>query len=242
MPELEARLRELGAGLELPETPDLWAAVEARLGEPAPARPRWGLRLAFALAVAAAAFAATLALSPGARSAFLEWIGIRGAVVQIVDELPPLTPAESLDALGERVTLEEARRRAGFELVELEGAGQPDSVYVKEPGMVSFVYGRDLDVRLVFSQVGGTLDTGFIVKKIGARGSLVEELTVDGAPGLFVTGEPHYFAYVGPDGAFHEEPVYLARDVLLWERGPLTLRLEGELTRGQALELASRVR
>lgn len=242
MPELEARLRALGEELAFPATPDLAAAVEARLRERPAARPRRGLRLALALAALVAALGATLALSPGARSAFLEWLGIRGAVVAVVEELPPVTPATSLEALGERVTLAEARRRAGFALLAPEGLGSPDAVYVKEPGMVSLVYGRDLDVRLIFSQVGGAIERGFALKKVSAQGTVVEELTVDGAPALFLTGGPHLFAYVGPRGDIRYEPVYLARDVLLWERGPLTLRLEGELTREQALELAGRVR
>ena len=240
MPELEARLRALGAELDFPATPDLAAAVAARLGEP-PRRPR-ALRLALAAAALAAAAAATLALSPGARSAVLEWLGIRGAAVAIVDELPPVTPAEPLAGLGERVTLAEARRRAGFELLALEGQGAPDAVFWKEPGMVSLVYGRDLDVRLILSQVDGTLEPGIFLKKAAAAGTLVEPVAVGGEPGLLLTGEPHLFVYSAADGSVREEPVYLARDVLLWQRGPLTLRLEGELTRAEALELAGRVR
>jgi hypothetical protein len=241
MPELETRLRALAGELAFPDTPELAEAVAYRLAEPPPRRRRWTVRLAVALAVLVAAAAATLALSPGARSAFLEWLGIRSAVVVRVEELPPVTPSESLEFLGEQVSLEEARRRAGFEPLQLEGAGPPDAVYVKEPGMISFVYGRDLDVRLILSQVNGTLDEGFVFKKVGAGGTLVEKLTVDGGRGLLLTGEPHGFAYVAPDGSFRDERLYLARDVLLWERGPLTLRLEGELTRDEALALAERV-
>jgi hypothetical protein len=242
MPELETRLRALGAELELPPTPDLAARVVPLLGAAERPQRRWALRLALVAAVVLALLGAVLAFSPGARSAFLEWLGLRGAVVQLVDELPPVTPSESLEALGERVTLEEAGRRVGFDVLQLRGQGRPDAVYVKEPGLVSLVYGRDLDVRLIFSQVAATIDEGFVLKKVGTRGTLVEQLTVDGARGLFLTGEPHVFAYMTPDGDFHDEPVYLARDVLLWERGPLTLRLEGELTREQALELAADVR
>jgi hypothetical protein len=241
MPELETRLRALAGELAFPDTPALADVVARRIAEPTPQRRRWALRLAVALAVLVAAIGATLALSPGARSAFLEWLGIRSAVVVRVEELPPVTPADSLEFLGEQVSLEEARRRAGFEPLQLEGAGPPDAVYVKEPGMISFVYGRDLDVRLILSQVNGAIDRGFVFKKVGAGGTLVEELTVDGGRGLLLTGEPHGFAYVAPDGSFHDERLYLARDVLLWERGPLTLRLEGELTRDEALALAERV-
>jgi hypothetical protein len=242
MTELEARLHALGAELDLPTTPDLARALAGRLGEePRRPRPRWLVRGAVALAVLAAALAATLAFSPGARSAVLEWLGLRGAIVSVVVELPPLTPAQSLEFLGEEVGLAEAERRAGFEALELTALGEPDAVYVKEPGMISFVYGRDLDVRLIFSQVNGTLDEGFLLKKVVTSGTLVDRLEVDGGRGILLTGEPHAFAYVTEDGAFHDERVYLARDVLLWERGPLTLRLEGELSKREALALAESV-
>jgi len=241
MPELEQRLRALSAAIAYPETPDLAAGVERRLAEAARPWRRWGLRLAVVLAVLVAALGAVLTISPGARSAFLEWLGIRGAVVLRLEELPPVTPATSLEQLGDRVTREEARRRAGFELVELHGLGEPDGVYFKEPGLVSFLYGSALDVRLIFSQVSGTVTPAFL-KKIAGTGTRVEELRVAGAPALFISGEPHFFTYVAGDGSQQEEAVYLARDVLLWERGSLTLRLEGELTRAQALELADTVR
>ena len=38
-----------------------------------------------------------------------------------------------------------------------------------------------------------------------------------------------------------DEPTYLAGTVLLWNRGPVLLRLEGDLTRAEALELARSV-
>jgi hypothetical protein len=240
--ELEARLSSLDVAF--PPTPDLAAAVEARLA-PAPRRgriARWldRPRLVLALALLVAAFGAVLAASPGARSAFLEIFGIEGAVVTRVEQLPAVTPSQSLAGLGERVTLAEAARRAGFALVELD-VGTPDAVYFKEPGMVSFVYGDGPEVRLIFSQIDGRLEQAF-VKKLAGEGTRVEFLRVQGEPGIFLSGEPHFFAYVSPTGGFAEEAVYLARDVLLWERGALTLRLEGALRRKEALELAGSVR
>src|SRR3972149_8246678 len=124
VPEPEPRLRARSAAIAYPETPDLAAGVERRLAEAARPRRRGGLRLAVVLAVLVAVIGAVLTISPGARSAFLEWLGIRGAVVLRLEELPPVTPATSLEQLGDRVTREEARRRAGLELVELSGVGQ----------------------------------------------------------------------------------------------------------------------
>ena len=44
------------------------------------------------------------------------------------------------------------------------------------------------------------------------------------------------------NGTITDEPTFLAGTVLLWNRGDLLLRLEGDLTRAEALELALRRR
>ena len=241
MPELENRLRELAADVAFPPTPALAEGVAARL-EP---RSRWRDRMTrrrrgLVVAVLLAAFAAVLAASPGARSAFLELFRIRGAVVYRVETLPAVTPALGPEALGVRVSRDEAQRRVGFHLVDVPGLGSPDAVYFKEPGIVTFVYGRDFKVRLVFSQVDGLLDEVFY-KKVSGAGTSVQYVRVGDGNGLFLSGAPHGFAFIS-GGLPYQEPLYLARDTLLWERGTLTLRLEGELTLQQALELAHRIR
>lgn len=241
MSGLEPRLRALA--VVWAETPELAVAVERRLAASrAPRRPRWTSRrsLAVALAVLAVALAAALAV-PGARSALLRFFHLEGVTVEVVDSLPAVRPSTSLDLLGERVSLGEARRRAGFELVQPARFGSPDEVRVGPWGMVSFVYRGPGGVRVVLSQFEGQVEPIFL-KKVVAGGTRVENVTVGGEPGLFLSGEPHFFLYVSPDGVEHSEPVYLARDVLLWQRGPLTLRLEGQLTPARALELARSVR
>ena len=40
------------------------------------------------------------------------------------------------------------------------------------------------------------------------------------------------------NGQIDDEATYLAGTVLLWNRGPLLLRLEADVTRQEALELA----
>ena len=81
MNELERSLRELGGEIAWPATPQLrleFAPAPRRLAFP-------GRRaLALGLAVLAAALAGVLALSPGARSAFLEIFRLYGASVALV--------------------------------------------------------------------------------------------------------------------------------------------------------------
>ena len=59
--------------------------------------------------------------------------------------------------------------------------------------------------------------------------------------GLFITGDEHFVMFRNELGEITDELTYLAGTVLLWNRGPLLLRLEGDLTRDEALELAEAV-
>jgi hypothetical protein len=232
--ELELRLVALRDELAWPETPafDL-NGLAAR-----PARPERAARwrpLALGFAIILAVLAGVLALSPGARSAFLEIFQIRGATVERVDELPEVE-TQPVD-FGEQVSREEAERRAGFELVDV---GEPDAYFVRDDGMASLVYGSVDRPRLVLSQVRGEVWDGF-VKKVGSRGTTVEDVEVDGERGLFVTGDDHFVMFLNDLSLITDEPTFLAGTVLLWNRGPLLLRLEGDLTREEAIELAESV-
>jgi hypothetical protein len=237
MPELERELRSLD--VEWPETPELAERVRARLE---PTRPsRWkSLRrpLAIALVVAVAAVAATLALSPGARSALLELFHLKGVTVELVDELPEVPVRRTLD-LGERVTLAEAQRRAGFRLLTSEELGPPDAVYERD-GFVTFLYGAREEPRLLLSQFRGFVDELF-VKKLGKRATGVRFVPVAGGSGVFMGGKPHFFWFLTADGRRVDDEPYLAGTTLLWERGDLTLRLEAELTQAKAIALAATV-
>ena len=105
-----------------------------------------------------------LALSPGARSAFLEIFRIRGAVVERVETLPDVE-AQRVD-FGEPVSRAEAERRTGFELLDL--GSEPDAIFIRPDGLASVVYGDPARPRLVLSQARGAIYEGF-VKKTGAR-------------------------------------------------------------------------
>ena len=159
-----------------------------------------------------AVLAGVLALSPGARSAFLEIFRIRGATVVRVDELPEVE-AQRLD-LGRRVSREEAERLVGFRLVDV---GAPDGIYVRD-GTASLVYGQAQTPRLVLTQGRGGVWGGF-VKKVGATGTRVENVSVDGSPALFVSGGEHFVMFIDEQGRVDDERTYLAGTVLLWNRG-----------------------
>ena len=140
--------------------------------------------------------------------------------------------------LGERVSREEAERRVGFELVDL---GEPDAIHVRAGRVVSLVYGPADRPRLVLSQLNGAVWDGFHKKVIGT-GTTVEDVKVNGERGLFVSGEEHFVMFLDGNGLISDERTALAGNTLLWNRGPLLLRLEADVSREQALELAESVR
>jgi hypothetical protein len=242
MPELELALVELGRSIEFPPTPDLAPRVRERIATRRrvvffPARRT----LVIALAVAAVVVGALMAV-PGTRAAILEFFGLRGVRIERVETLPTVPKNADLN-LGARVSLERAEELAPFEVVVPERLGDPDEVYFSDfppGGMVSFVYGSAEEPRALFTQFRASVRDVFF-KKVEA-GTDVESLTIDGQPGFYLSGEPHVFAFVDQNGQYNQETIRLVGNVLIWERDALTLRLEGDITRDEALRIAHSVR
>ena len=251
MSDLELELRELR--VDWPETPDLAGAVAGRL-ERAPATPprrRLPLgRPAWQLAVAIVALVvAVVAAVPPARSAVLDLLGLGS--VRIVREEPQPSRFASDLALGEPVTLEQAGRRAGFPVLVPAEVGEPDAVYIsaQPTSRVDLVYRPRPGLPEASTTGAGLLVTEFraiaepvIEKTVGASAS-VERLTVGGAPAYFISGDDHGFAYVPTAGGGAFEPQRLAGNTLLVERSDgVLLRVEGELSRDEAVRIAESAR
>jgi hypothetical protein len=242
MPELdlERELRALGSELAVPPASDLVPAVRARLAAPPRRAPLLRRPLVIALAALALAVAAAMAV-PQARTAILEFLRIQGATVERVPVPPTVTRVEL--GLGEPVSLPEARAQLAFVplVPDFPGLGRPDGVYVDElalGGEIVFLYGTENAPRLLLSEFRGDLNPELMSKTAGP-GTLIEPVTVaEGSPGFWIAGAPHELFYLGPDGEPIRDVVRLAANVLVWERGRLTLRIEGAITKERALELA----
>jgi hypothetical protein len=221
----ERELRALAPFLELPAERELAPAVRARL------RGRPVRRRAAALVLAAVLLAVAVAFAvPPARSAVLRFLHLRGARIEYVDRLPDVRTAP-LD-LGVPIRLADAERTAGFRPLASDLLGTPDAVSW-DGSLLWYRYGR---TRLLVSQFRARerLD---LVKKVVERETTITPVTVRGEPGYFISGGRH-FLYLAPGGVVREEPVRLGRQVLLWQHGPLTLRLEGDVSLAQALRIA----
>ena len=237
MAELELALRELGRHVEFPPTPDLAPGVRRRLGDRR--RMRWQRPLVIALAVLGVAIGAVLAVQP-ARTAVLDWLGIRGARITRVEKLPPAPALGNLD-LGRRITLAEARRRAPWLLVpSAEGVGAPDLVArsAQVPGgKITLLWGTRRDVHLLLTEFRGEA----FIEKLVQPGAKVELLQLDGSPGAWLGGS-HVLMYRDRDGRIRDDTARLAGKTLLWQRGAVTLRLEGDFSREEALRIARSTR
>jgi hypothetical protein len=241
VPELERELRGLGLALDFPPTPDLATAVRRRLAAERPRRA-FPLRRAAVLsfAVLAVAVGAVMAV-PQARTAVLEWLGLRGVSIERTATQPqaPERPADL--GLGERVSLEEADEAVPFRVRRSDELGEPDEIFLgsRTPaGEVAFVYrDEDGDVRALFMQFRGSLVHELIDKSAGPR-TTIEALRINGELGFWIAGEPHEFVYVDENGQPAFDTLRLATNTLVWEAGRETLRLEGEFTKREALRIA----
>jgi hypothetical protein len=220
MPDLDVALRELGRQVEFPPTPDLASSIRGRLERPR----RWLRPAAVALAVLVVAIGAALAVPP-ARTAILDWLGLRGVSIVRVDQLPPTSPVRRLD-LGRRVTLAEA---PPWTLVPDD---KPDSVFV-EDGTVNLLWGTPDDVRLLLTEFRGEP----YIEKLVEPNADVEPVSVNGRAGAWLE-QAHVVVFKDPRGRVRDNVGRLAGKTLLWQHGELTLRLEGDLTKEQALRIA----
>jgi hypothetical protein len=248
--ELERQLLALRDDVAWPATPDIAAAVQARIArEPGSARSRgraWlPRRLVPALVVVLIvllALGTLLAASPGVRATLRDWLGIGAVSVQRVQRLPDLSTARQLD-LGRRVTTAQAARHLGHPVATVHALGEPDAIYAGDaivPAAVSLVYVPRAGLPASTAGVGALLDEvgtdslPFIHKLVDARTPIVA-VNVNGARGFYIAGKHALYL---PD----ELKPRLAGNTVLWVRDGITYRLETALGRKAALRLARSVR
>ncbi len=214
---LEHELRALP--IAFPDEPDLAPRVLARLERPA--RRWWLVPALAALAVAGALFAI-----PQTRAAILDLFRIGGVEVRRV-ETQPRAPARP-PLLGREVSLATAQSTVDFALLVPR---DPFTVHVDEP-MVNLRW-----KRYVLSQWHGE-QLPFATKQLGP-GSRTVGVSVRGANGLWITGARHEIIY--RDTATDQvvaKSRRLAGNVLIWEDGDVTYRLEGARTVADARAVA----
>jgi hypothetical protein len=251
MIDLERGLRDLGAGLDYPAMPALDRRVTARLREPASARLGPSLRSPWRVRRVVALAAAALVLAAGTAMAVRFWV--RGIEVRPVPQPPAASfvpVGQGLD-LGRPTTLLEARVAAGFPVGVPAALGPPDQVWLRGDlgfNQVTLLYrprpglpeSPATGVGLLLTQLTARIEAPSVVKGVGP-GTTLQPVQVDGNPGFWIEGTPHSVLYVDPGGRTFPDTVRLAGNVLAWEVGEVTLRLEAEVSRARALDIARSV-
>jgi hypothetical protein len=183
-----------------------------------------------------------------------DFLGLRGERIKVVASPPPSpAPLGTALQLGQVTTLAGAQAKVPFRIaVPTDGGlGSPVAYlgFSFPDGVVSFVYpaGPELpavgtsSVGMLLTEFRARVDQQFIQKFIDA-GTQIEAVTVDGAPGYWISGGVHEIVYLDPDGVPISNTLRLAGNVLLWQRGDVTLRIESSLSLDQALAIARSVR
>jgi hypothetical protein len=215
-----------GAGLatavldRLPERPE---GVARRLGIGLPRRR---------IALVVVAVLLGLLATPPVRAAVADWFGFGGVRIERGDSQVPTTDV-SAPTVPPSVSLTEAAAAVDFPVSVPVELGEPAGVEVSgDQRVVSMSWTTDEEGVFRLDQFDATLD--FSVLKVAPEVSYAE---VDGTDALWFD-EPHEVALLEPDGTQVTHSARLAGHTLIWQQGGVTLRLEGEMDLGRAVEIA----
>jgi hypothetical protein len=209
-----------------------------------------------AAAVLLLAIAALIAYTP-TRDAIANWINVHTSITR-VSQLPTPSPQPSGPlgkrlGLGEPTTLAAAQSKVSWHIRVPASLGQPDEVYLMLPadggpagGEVSLVYkarpgfktSGQTGVAILITEVGGTVDANYFGKMLGP-GTTLEEVTVNGHKGYWIAGQPHIFFFIDANGNVRDDTLRLATNTLLIDDNGVVVRVEGDLTKAQALDIAT---
>jgi hypothetical protein len=222
--DLEAALRGLGTQIEIPDQPDITASVRKRIAQK-PKRQVLRPVLAGVLALFLAGVVA-FAVSPEVRAGVAEFFGFAG--VEFRPDSPP--PVQSTPVLpGERIiSLDDARTQLRVQVPK--ALGDPKEVRVTDGRVVTLVYDG---IRL--DEFDG--DFGPAMGKF-ASAQDIERVRIGNAEGLWIP-RPHEVLYIDRAGNWQHQSARLSGRTLIWQSGEKTMRLEGELTKEEAIKIAS---
>ncbi|HEV2218416.1 MAG TPA: hypothetical protein VGV88_12690 [Candidatus Dormibacteraeota bacterium] len=253
MPEIEDRLTALAGAIAWPDTPRLSLAVGRPIAvEPRRAFfvPRWAMAAAAVLVIVAS----LLAYAP-TRTAIADWVNLHiGLSHTTALPTPSPLPSGTLGSnlgLGTRTTLAGAQSQVTWHIVVPGQLGSPDAVYLLLPpdgasgGEVSLVYATspgipvstETGVALLVTEARGSVNEQFFQKTLNDA-TTIEPVTVNGHQGWWISGQPHNFVFIDAAGNPRFETLRLATNTLVIDDGGTIVRIEGHMTRAQALQIA----
>ncbi|MGH3738743.1 MAG: hypothetical protein ACRDT6_24565, partial [Micromonosporaceae bacterium] len=207
-------------------------AVLTRIADEPVPRPRWWRRHWRAMLGGLVALLAVALLAPPVRATVAEWFAFAGVVVRPDTGSAP-SGAPPPPAVTGDLTMERARRLVDFTPLVPAALGTPGAVQVSaDRRVLSMTWGRgDQTIRL--DQFDGQLAPTFAKSAHGE----VEFVPLRDGEAMWFPG-PHHVVVLEPDGRERRTEARLAGRTLIWQVGAVTLRLEGDLTRDRAVEIA----
>jgi hypothetical protein len=181
--------------------------------------------------------------------------GLRLVTLPPGETLPPVATGSASSGsglgsslgLGTAVELADAAGIAGFDphVPDEAAVGPADETYVAGDRITALWRASDTlpeteapGVGLVVTQFEGRVEAGWYEKIVQVGGTDVEEVSVGGRRGWWVSGDPHQLVYRDPSGRLVEETRRVVGDVLIWRRDDKTLRIESALGREATVRLA----
>ena len=245
--DIELALRSLGKDLDYPDAARLAEDVRRRI-EAAPAHRPVPLRRRRFRTVALVA-AAALVLGGAAVAVRFAIRGVDVVTTPTPPPAPVAPPGEGL-ALGDPISLDGARNAVPFPVRVPDALGEPGGVFLDHDvpdGRVTMTYAPSPDLPrddrtglgAIFMQFRGTIDEDVVLTKTFEREPpRIERVSVGDAQGLWIEGA-HVLFLLDNEGRVREESVRIAGSVLLWQVGDVTLRLEADLDRDDAIRIAA---
>jgi hypothetical protein len=194
--------------------------------------------------------AALLAYTPS-RDAIANFLNLHTTVQRVpVLPTPSPHPGQAL-GLGTPTTLDQAQSEVTWRIVVPASLGRPDQVYVALPpsgpsgGEVTLVYttasginpSGQTGVAVLVTEARGAVNEQFFGKTIGPD-TTIENVDVNGRPGWWISGAPHAFGFTDANGNPYFDTLRLATNTLVFDDGQTVVRIEGDMTRQQALQIA----
>jgi len=200
--------------------------------------------------------AIALTAYPPSRDAIARWVNLHTTIQRVPNPptpspLPSGSTGERLH-LGSPISLEAAQQKVTWKIAAPPSLGPPDEVYLKEPpsgpsqSEVALVYvkrpgiteSRLTGVSVLVIEARGKFEEIFFQKTLGSGGT-IDEVNVGGHVGYWISGSPHDFFFTQADGTQYFDTLRLAGNTLLFDDNGTLVRIEGDMTREQAIQLGA---
>jgi len=197
---------------------------------------------------------AVFLLTPAFVGALEHLLNIPGVQIFRIPNTPTPMPTTGANVPfpGQRATsVAEASRLAGFQVREPAALGAADEIYVElAPVRVTLVYrsrqGLPVTalpgISALIVEFKGNLDAPILGKAIGPGTTLEAVPLSSGNAAYWLAGQPHQFFYRDGTGKIQPDTLRLAGNTLLWDANGITYRLEAQVSREEAVRIASTLR